>query len=107
MLLFVRFHPYKRLKSALGSHEEEQLHALNKMLQLIPNISFGRSLPFVKGIETATKSIRDLYFELKSEGQPYLQTYLLNQARKSFDKGIIVKPESKALTQMQLQGDVF
>ena len=67
------------MKSALGSFEEEQLLALERMLELVQNVSFGRSLPFMKGIEAATKSIRELYQELKSEGQSYLRTYLLNQ----------------------------
>ena len=55
------FHRSKHLKNRLGVHEERQIGDLNKMLNLMENITFGGKLkPFMKGI-VASKSLCWLY----------------------------------------------
>ena len=73
-------HRTKRLKNGLGIHEEQQVAALNKMLKLMDNITFGGKLkPFMKGIVASTKSLLDLWTDLKRRGWGHICTYNLNQ----------------------------
>ena len=74
------FHGSKQLKNGLGVHEEKQVAALKKMLNLMKNITFGGKLkPFMKGIVTTTKSLLSLWNDLKSRGWSHICTYNLNQ----------------------------
>ena len=73
-------HRTKRLKNGLGIHEVEQVAALHKMLNLMENITFGGHLkPFMKGIVASTKSLLDLWADLKRRGWRHICTYNLNQ----------------------------
>ena len=73
-------HRSKQLKNGLGVHEEKQVAALNKMLNLMKNITFGGKLkPFMKGIVASTKSLLALWNDLKHRGWPHICTYNLNQ----------------------------
>ena len=73
-------HRSKNLKNGLGVHEENQVAALKKMLNLMENITFGGKLkPFMKGIVASTKSLLALWNDLKSRGWSHLCTYNLNQ----------------------------
>ena len=75
-----KFHRSKQLKNGLGVHEERQIGALNKMLKLMENITFGGKLkPFMKGIVASTKSLLALWADLKRRGWSYICTYNLNQ----------------------------
>ena len=75
-----QFHKSLRNKCGLGVHEDLQLASLNSMLHLIENVKFGgQRKPFMKGIICTTKSLINLYTELKAEGQCYLATYQVNQ----------------------------
>ena len=56
-----------------GVHQEEQVAALHKILNLIENITFGGYLkPFMKGIIAST-------LDLKRKGSGLICTYNLNQ----------------------------
>ena len=73
-------HRTKRLKNGFGIHEEEQVAALHRMLNLMENITFGGHLkPFMKGIVASTKSLLDLWADLKRRGWGHICTYNLNQ----------------------------
>ena len=75
-----QFHRSKQLKNGLGVHEEQQVAALNKMLNLMENITFGGKLkPFMKGIVSSTKSLLALWDDLKRRGWSHICTYNLNQ----------------------------
>ena len=75
-----RYHSSKQLKNALGVHEEKQVNALNKMLSLMKNITFGGKLkPFMKGIIASTKSLLALWDDLKGRGWSFICTHNLNQ----------------------------
>ena len=72
----------KPFKAALGTHEEEQLLHLEKMIKMMKCIRFAaghENKHFQKGIIAATKSIMALYHELRKEGHAFLCTYLVNQ----------------------------
>ena len=75
-----QFHRSKQLKNGLGVHEEQQVAALNKMLNLMENITFGGKLkPFMKGIVSSTKSLLALWDDLKRREWSHICTYNLNQ----------------------------
>ena len=66
------------MKCALGVHEELQLAALDKMLKLMDNTTFGSNTNkkhFIKGIRCSTNSIKALYHELRGEKWDYLICY--------------------------------
>ena len=75
-----KYHQSKKLKNGFGIHEEEQTAALNSMLDLMKNITFGGKIkPFMKGIVSSTNSLLALWADLKSRGWGYICTYNLNQ----------------------------
>ena len=77
-----KFH-WKNNKCALGVHENEQINVLNKMLDLVNKMYFGKDSlkkkPFQTGIIVSIKATLDLYEELKTEGFSFLLTSRLNQ----------------------------
>ena len=77
----IKHHKAKKLKNGFGIHEEEQIAALNSMLDLMKNITFGgRIKPFMKGIVSSINSLLALWADLKSRGGwSYICTYNLNQ----------------------------
>ena len=72
-------------KCGLGIRRDKQLNSLEKMLDLVKNMSFGkvkRSLikkPFQTGIIVSIKSTLELFKDLSNEGFEYLLTSRLNQ----------------------------
>ena len=73
-----KYHKWKKVKCALGVHEELQLAALDKMLKLMDNATFGPNTNkkhFIKGIRCSTNSIKALYHELRGEKWDYLICY--------------------------------
>ena len=73
-----KYHKWKKVKCALGVHEELQMAALDKMLKLMDNVSFGPNTNkkhFIKGIRCSTNSLKALYHELREEEWDYLISY--------------------------------
>ena len=78
-----KYHKWKKVKCALGVHEELQLAALDKMLKLMDNATFGPNTNkkhFIKGIRCSTNSVKALYLELREErwDSHYLQVLTLH-----------------------------
>ena len=73
-----KYHKWKKVKCALGVHEELQMAALDKMMTLMDNATFGPNTNkkhFIKGIRCSTNSVKALYLELREERWDYLITY--------------------------------
>ncbi len=72
----------KKLACGFGIHYEDQLHALDKMEDMVNSMKISGAsslLPFQKGILMSIKSVKDLLAEMKSLGLYFLLTTHVNQ----------------------------